>query len=61
MQRHAAKQGVEVGDFYGIVGRRIAGPEGDKNATGRPTKSTSLYPWGSQKLTTNQRAYAGWI
>jgi hypothetical protein len=25
---------------------RIENPEGDRNSTGRPTKSTNLDPWG---------------
>ena len=28
------------------AGRRIAGPKGDGNSTGRPTQSTNLEPWG---------------
>jgi hypothetical protein len=36
---------MEVRDSYGRVGGRIEGPEGDRNSTGRPTKSTHLDPW----------------
>jgi hypothetical protein len=35
-----AKQWMELGDSYGRIGRRIAGPNGIRNSTGRPTKST---------------------
>jgi hypothetical protein len=42
--------GIELGDFYGRVGGRTEGPRGDKNSTGRPTESTNLDPWGSQRL-----------
>ena len=41
---------MEVRDSYGRVGGRIEGPEGDRNSTGRPTESTNLDPWGSQRL-----------
>jgi hypothetical protein len=27
------------------IGRRIEGPEQDRNSTGRPTESTNLNPW----------------
>ena len=40
---------MELGDSYGRIGGRIAGPEGDKNSTGRPSESTYLDPWGSQE------------
>ena len=39
-----AKHWMGIGDSYG-VGRRIAGPEGDENSTGRPIESTNLDPW----------------
>jgi hypothetical protein len=38
--------GMELGDSYGRIGRRVAGPKGDRNSTGRPTESTNLDPWG---------------
>jgi hypothetical protein len=41
---------MELGDSYGRIGGRIAGPKGDRNFTGRPTESTNLEPWGSQSL-----------
>jgi hypothetical protein len=34
---------MELGDSYGKI--RIAGPEEDRNATGRSTESTNLDPW----------------
>jgi hypothetical protein len=33
---------MEFGDFYGRIERRIVGPEGDRNSTGRPTESPNL-------------------
>jgi hypothetical protein len=33
-----ANKWTELVDFYGRIGRRIAGPEGDMNDTGTPTK-----------------------
>lgn len=41
---------MELKDSYGRVGRRIEGPEGDRNSMERPTELTNLDPWGSQKL-----------
>ena len=41
---------MELGDSYGKVGKRIVGPEGDRNSTGRPTESTNLDSWVSQNL-----------
>ena len=46
--RHPPKQWMELGDTYGRTGERIVGPH--RNFTGRPTESTNLDPWGSQKL-----------
>ena len=39
-----------IWDFYGIIEGRMAGPDWDRNATGRPTESTKLDPWGFQRL-----------
>ena len=50
MKTPTAKQWVELGDAYGRIGGRIMGPGGDRNSTGRPTKSTNLDPWGSHSL-----------
>ena len=36
---------MDLGDSYGRVGGRIEGPEGDRNFTGRPTKSINLVFW----------------
>jgi hypothetical protein len=41
---------MEPGDSYARIGGRIAGPEGNRNSIGRPRESTSLDPWGSQRL-----------
>jgi hypothetical protein len=38
---------MKLGDSYRRIGRRISGPEGDRNFTGRPTETTNLDPWGS--------------
>jgi hypothetical protein len=35
---------MELEDSYGRTGGRIAGPEGDRNSTGRPTFSANLDP-----------------
>jgi hypothetical protein len=43
-------QWTELGDSYGRVGGRIAGPKGDWNSTRRPAESTNLDPWQSQSL-----------
>lgn len=43
---------MEVGDSYGTIGgRRITGPEGDRNTTARATESTNMGLWDSQILT----------
>jgi hypothetical protein len=39
---------MELGDSYGRIGKRIAGPKGDRNSTERPMESTNLDPWGSE-------------
>jgi hypothetical protein len=41
---------MELGDSYGRVGGIIAGPERDRNSTGRPTELTNLETWGFQSL-----------
>jgi hypothetical protein len=41
---------MELRDSYGKIGGRIAGPQGDRNSTGRPTDSTNPDSWGSQSL-----------
>jgi hypothetical protein len=41
---------MELGDSYGRIGGRITGPEGVRNSTGKPTESTNLHPWDSQRL-----------
>jgi len=51
---------MQLGDSYGRIGGRIAGPDGDRNSTRRPTKSSNLDPWSSQRLSTSQRTYTGW-
>jgi hypothetical protein len=44
MQILTVKQWLELEDSYGRIEGRFAGPEGDRNATGRPTESTNLDP-----------------
>ena len=41
---------MEFGESRGRVGGRTEGPEGDRNSIGRPTESTNMDPWGSQRL-----------
>jgi hypothetical protein len=41
---------MKLGDSYGRVGERTVDPERDRNCTVRPTESTNLDSWGSQKL-----------
>jgi hypothetical protein len=45
MQRPTTKHWAEVWDSY----RRIEHLEGDRISTGRPTESTNLDSWGSQR------------
>jgi hypothetical protein len=33
---------MEIGDTYRRIKGRILGPEGDRNSTGKPTKSNNL-------------------
>ena len=49
MQSTTAKQWTLIGYTYIIRGRN-AGPKGDKNSTVRPTESTNLDLWVSQRL-----------
>jgi hypothetical protein len=59
MQIPTAKQWTELGDSYGRIGGRIAGPEGD-NSIGRPTESANLDPSGLQRLpSTKEHRWAG--
>jgi hypothetical protein len=49
---------MELGNSYGRIGGRIAGPEGDRNSTGRPTNlDPSLR--ALRVFTTNKRTYMG--
>jgi hypothetical protein len=41
---------MELGHSYGRKGRKIEGPKGHRDSTGRPTKSYNLDPGGSQRL-----------
>ena len=41
---------MKVVDSYVRKGGRIVGLKRDRNSTGRPTESTNLDLWGSQKL-----------
>ena len=57
---HTAKWWMELGDSYGRIGRRTAGPEGDKNSTGKPTESTNLDPGLSEtEAPTKEHTQAG--
>jgi hypothetical protein len=48
MQAPTAKLWMGLGDCYERTGDRIVTPKG--NSTGRPSESTSLVSWGSQRL-----------
>jgi hypothetical protein len=48
MQRPIAKQWMELENYYGRVGGRTEGTEGDRNSTGKPTETWTLE--GSQRL-----------
>jgi hypothetical protein len=37
IQTPTAKEWIELGDSYGRIGGRIAGPKGDRNSTERQT------------------------
>ena len=41
-QTPTARQYMGLGDSYGRIGRRIVGPEGERNSTGRLTEWTNL-------------------
>jgi hypothetical protein len=41
---------MELEDSYGRIRERTAGPEGERNTTGRPIESTNLESWDSQRL-----------
>jgi hypothetical protein len=61
MQISTAKHWTEVRVSYGRVGRRIEGPEGDKNSTGRRRDSTNLDPWelSETEPPTKEHTWAG--
>jgi hypothetical protein len=48
---------MELGNSYGRIGGKLAGPERDRDSTGTQTESTNLDPWGSESPNTNQRTY----
>jgi hypothetical protein len=50
MQKPTVKQWMELGDFYGRIEGRIAGPKGVRNSTGISTESSNLDSWGSERL-----------
>jgi hypothetical protein len=45
MQIPTAKYWTELQDVYGRVGRRMKGPGGVRNSTGRPKESANLDLW----------------
>ena len=47
---------MEIGDSYGRIGRRVVGPKGDKNSTGKPTESQEL---SESELPTKEHTQAG--
>jgi hypothetical protein len=52
---------MELRDSYGRVWGRIKAPEGDRNSTGKPIKSTNLDFWGlsETKPPTKEHTRAG--
>jgi hypothetical protein len=50
MQIPTAKKWTDLEDSFGRPDRGIMGLEGDRNSTGRPSKSTYVDSWGSQRL-----------
>jgi hypothetical protein len=36
---------MKLGESHRKVGRKLEGPEEDRDSTGRPTESTNLKPW----------------
>jgi hypothetical protein len=50
MQRPTAKHQEELGEPCGTVGNGTDRAKGVKNTTRRPTESTNLGPWGSERL-----------
>ena len=60
MQILTARLWTELGDRYGRVRGRIEGAEGDGNPIGRPTVSSNLDPWSSQrnKLPTKEHSWS---
>ena len=57
MQTPTTKQWMELRDSYGRIGGRIVGLKGDRNSTERPTESTNLDPWGSQRMNHQPKTY----
>ena len=49
-ETHSQTLNEGQGLLWRRIGGRINSPEGDRNSTGRPTESTNLNPWGSQRL-----------
>jgi hypothetical protein len=60
MQTPTVKQWMDLEDSYGRIGGSITGLKGDKNSTGRPTESTNLDLWGSQRLNHQPKDIQGW-
>jgi hypothetical protein len=50
---------MELGDSYGRIEGRIIGPRGNRNSTERPTESTNLDPWVSQRLNHQPKSIHG--
>jgi len=50
IQKPTTKQWMKLGNYFGRIGERISGPEGDRSPTRKPTESTNMYPQGFQSL-----------
>jgi hypothetical protein len=60
MQTPTAKQWVELGvELMEELWEGTEDPEGNRNSTGRPTESTNLDPWGSQRLNQQPKSTQG--
>jgi hypothetical protein len=55
MQTPTTKQWMKLGESGGRIGGKSCAPKEDQNSTERPTESTNLDPWDSQRLTHQQK------
>ena len=50
---------MELGSLVKDLGRRIEGPEEDRDSTKRPTESTNLDTWGLPETETQPKSEQG--